>query len=118
MLAGTDIAVSVKGSFKTITRVNIDLNASGDNEIIAAVASKKHYITHLEIQNPTTTSNTILMKDGATAINGDGYVLPGLGAFYLFKDFLNPIVLSTNTAFNLNLSASQQISGFVEYYTE
>ena len=58
-------------------------------------------------------TNTVIIKDGATARTGaiseaaqSGEVLPMGSA---------PLLLSANSAFNLTLSAAQQVSGLVNY---
>lgn len=119
---GQDWTLLLRGianTSRTMQRVIIDTAAAGDTQLIAAVVGQRHKIVHIEIQNPVATNNTALFKDGAAAINGDGFVLGERQGWTFEGDpGRREIVGSVNTAFNINLSAATQISGFVLYYTE
>ena len=96
-------------------RVRIDEATSGDRTIIAALGAG----TIIEIDffqvMPTGGANTVQWKDGASTVMF-AYALDDNQAITFDNasgDY--PIVLTANTAFILNLSASTQVSGFVLY---
>lgn len=105
------------GTSQTIQTAKIDISAATDNEIIAATASQK--IKVVSITFTMSTENDVTFKNGSTAISG---AMPFAGTneprgmtqnFWPF-----PLTMNTNTAFNITLSAAQQVSGLVQYYKE
>ncbi len=73
----------------------------------AAVAGKKHCITALSVAvsgAAAAADITVTLKDGATVI-WKGVVGTGARGMGLIKDFLFPLVLSENSAANLEVAA-------------
>ena len=92
---------------------------SGDRTIIAAPgAGSRIRILGLWLQNTAGTSITLIFKDGATAINGAGWILTTLLFAPIVASPLAPLDLADNAAFVINLSASTQVSGTVIYTIE
>lgn len=95
-------------------RAEIDTATSGDNAIIAAQGSGKTIEIDFFQVMPTGGAQTVSFKNGSTQMFA--YALDDNQAVTFDNasgDY--PITLSNNTAFNLNLSASTQVSGFVLY---
>ncbi len=103
----------------TVKKAEIDIATADDNEIIAAVTGKSIVITHMSILNNVGTSQTVIFKDGATSINGSGFALAGNGGYtFDAPGGVHVIRLSASTAFNINLSAATNLSGYVIYYED
>lgn len=118
------------GLSKTVQRASISIATSGDNSIISApgggLAIK---IISLYIENTSDTDLTVILKSASTALNGAGYYIAKpastLSLAPSFREFNAPggvgqgeMVLGTNEAFQINLSAAKQLSGFVIYRTD
>lgn len=114
------IRVTVTGTSKTIVRAAINTAAAGDNTIIAAPATGAIHITHLTMQNTSAAPSTVILKNGAAAMNGTGYLLNASGGNYTFDAPGGPgsgdITLSNASAFVINLSAANQLNGHVLYW--
>lgn len=112
--------VLVDGQYRTVQKVSISEVTVGDRLIVAAQgAGKKIRILYLSLQNTGAADNTLIFKDGATAINGAGFLLKAGGGSYTFDSAgLADLPLAANAAFNINLSAASQISGFALYIVE
>jgi len=105
------------GTSKTIQTAKIDIATAADNEIIAATAGQKIHVVSLTFT--MSAENDITLKDGATAISGAmpfGGTSEPKGATFNLNPF--PLVMTVNTAFNITLSQSQQVSGFCQFYKE
>lgn len=108
-----DHPVDNTGATVTIKTADVNATTDGDNSIISAVASKKIWI--LSIFGTATAAGLVTFKDGATvkkrirfAAAGDGFVYDGgLQAPFMIG--------STNTAFQINTTASQDFEGGVTY---
>lgn len=110
---------AIANTSRTMQRIPISVAAAGDTVLIAAVADQRHKIVEVDVQNPVATDNTVIFKDGAVNINGLGWALGEKQGWSFEGDpGRREWVLEVNTAFNINLSAATQISGFVLYYTE
>lgn len=73
---------------------------TADDQIVAAVASTRHYITALQIVNMSTTATEVVIKDGSTVIwrcelDADG------GAAGISMQFPTPLRGTANTALNV-----------------
>jgi len=94
----------------------IDISSSGDNEIIAAQGEGTYiYIDHINFIPNTAVGVTI--KSGSTELSG-AYSLDAKQAFVLDNAMAAEkgiITCASNEAFNLNLDAAVQVSGFVRY---
>lgn len=101
---------------ETLRKADINISTQGDNIIIAAPATGKHFrIDHINfIANAAV---TVQLKDGSTNYGGS-YVLQAGQAVVLENSFLNDQgVITTSDAanFTMNLSAPVQVSGFIRY---
>jgi hypothetical protein len=94
-------------------------NTSGDHSVIAAPSDPTDsiIITEFVVQNESSTPNTILLKDGSTAIfrvlaqnQGDGLIRMANGR--PSTDW----VITAGNAFQLNLSASSAVGYSFRYY--
>lgn len=110
--------VSPIDPLQNIQWTSINVSASGDTEIIATPgALKKIKIIKLDLNNTVGTDNTVILKTGATALNGAGILLEAKKSKTIdFDPLKNPLALNANEAFKLNLSAATNISGFVQYF--
>lgn len=92
----------------------INLSTSGDTTVIAAPGTGRQLaISTVVLHNPAATDNTVIIRAGTSAINGAGFLLtPGVT---WTTNHRCPLILPTNTAFVLNLSASTSITGYVVY---
>jgi len=113
----TDGGLALSGTSKTILSAKIDIATATDNAVIAATADKKIHV--VSITFTMSAENDITFKDGATAISGAmpfaGTNEPKGATFNLWPF---PLIMTTNTAFNITLSTAAQVSGFVQYYKE
>lgn len=101
---------------------------SGDRTIIAGVTGRSIFVQHLEFQNTSDTTLTVIIKLGTVALNGLGYVLDPGDTYRYVPEVENARVgavsqrrdLETGSGLGLvlNLSASKQISGFALYTVE
>lgn len=101
------IAESMPGN-KSVTTTAINESVSGDRTIISPTAAKKIAISSLYF----TVSNgvNVTLKDGSTSISGAMQLTDHAG------DYPHPIILSTNTAFVINVSATANLRGYVVWY--
>lgn len=100
---------------KALTSAVINASSSGDNTIVAAVASQTTRVHRLYFVAAGTVAVTI--KNGAgTALTG---AMPLVANQGIIMDLSSEpwFVTSANTAFIINLSAAVAITGAVEYVT-
>ena len=97
---------------RDLTPAVISFSSSGDNEVIAAVASE--VIRVYAILFKMGGDADIIFKNGSTALTG---TMPFVQYESMILDPTDEpwYVMSTNTAFNINLSAAVQVSGTVWY---
>ena len=89
---------------------------SGDNTIVAAPGSGLSiYITHLVLQNESTTATTIILKGSSDLLRWLGQI-QGSGLALTFPE-RREIKLATNTALILNLSGANSVGYSIGYYT-
>jgi hypothetical protein len=89
---------------------------SGDNTIVAAPGSGLSiYITHLVLQNESTTATTIILKGSSNLLRCLGQT-QGSGLALTFPE-RREIKLATNTALILNLSGANSVGYSIGYYT-
>ena len=118
-LQDNDGRLRICGPAQDPTTASINKATSGDQTAIAAPGvGNKIRILSLVLQNTDAAALTIILKDGATAINGAGWVLPSNGFSPNIAHPLAPIDLGNNNAFVINLSANKQLSGYVTYTIE
>lgn len=109
-------------SRRTLVVASINLSASGDNTVIAAPGSGSFiHLVHLDLQNTGTVSQTAIVKNDATAINGAGALLNPYGGGYTFDGEvgLRELVLADNAPLKVNLSATPaggNVIGTAIYY--
>jgi hypothetical protein len=114
---GSVADVNLKQS-NTILFATISASGSGDNAIVAAVASKKIKVLSCALVASGTVS--VKWRSGTTDVSGamplvvnSGFVLPasspGQGHY---------LETAVNTALNINLSGAVQVSGHISYYLE
>ena len=98
----------------TLLSADINIAASGDNTVIAAVAGKT--ITVYKMWFVAAGANNVIFKNGATAINAGVVTFTGSGSS-LFFAFDGKAYLGTNAgnAFVVNTSTTAQLSGRVYY---
>lgn len=96
----------------------IDISASGDNSIIAAVAGKRHRIARIVLLGALLT--TVKFKDGAASdLTGDMTLAAGQPLILDATSSEWPLAtLSVNSAFIINLGGGVQCSGRVYYVTD
>jgi pectate lyase len=100
----------------TITSVSGTIAISGDNTIVAAPGSGLSiYITHLVLQNESTTATTIILKGSSNLLRCLGQT-QGSGLALTFPE-RREIKLATNTALILNLSGANSVGYSIGYYT-
>lgn len=113
-------SVTIGTGGHTILRAAISASSSGDNTLVAAVASKK--IKVLSMTLIVTGDVDIRFESGAggpalsgvmsLAADGNGFVLPpALPGFHHIETAAGELL-------NLELSGAVQVSGFMTYYTE
>ena len=100
-----------------IVYANATLTATTDTQIVAAPgAGVSVYITHLVVQNITTTATTVNVKQGTTTVLS--FLLQTQGASQVIafpqrRDFK----LTANTALNLQATTANAITYSVGYFT-
>ena len=100
----------------TITYVSATIATSGDNTIVAAPGSGLSiYITHLGLQNESTTATTIILKGSSDLLRWLGQI-QGSGLALTFPE-RREIKLATDTALILNLSGANSVGYSIGYYT-
>ena len=101
----------------SIVYANATLTATTDTQIVAAPgAGVSVYITHLVVQNITTTATTVNVKQGTTTVLS--FLLQTQGASQVIafpqrRDFK----LTANTALNLQATTANSITYSVGYFT-
>lgn len=99
-----------------ITYVAGTIATSGDNTIVAAPgAGISIYITHLVLQNESTTATTIILKGSGNLLRCLGQT-QGSGLALTFPE-RREIKLAANTALILNLSGANSCGYSIGYYT-
>lgn len=94
----------------------ISFSASGDNTVIAADANRSIYVWQFFfVNNDTSTTTSITLKEGSTAKSG-AYKIAALGSHSEGCTGTPWAVAPPGSAFIMNSSAAVQISGTV-YYT-
>lgn len=96
----------------TLTSAKIDISSSGDNEIVAASASLVTWVYRIFLV--AAGDVTIKFRDGTTDLTG-AMTLKAGGSITLDLDGEPWFTTSTNTAFQINLSAAVQVSGRIYY---
>jgi hypothetical protein len=105
---------------QTIKRAVINASSSGDNTVVAAVASKKIKVIgallvasgDVDVRFEDGAGGSALTGVMSLAADGNGFVLPqAFPGFHWFET-------SVNTLLNLELSAAVQVSGCLVYYEE
>lgn len=100
----------------TIVYVTGTISSSGDNTIVSAQgAGVSIYITHLVIQNESSTATTIILKDSSNRLRCLGQS-QGNGLALTFSE-RREIKLAANTALILNLSGANSCGYSIGYYT-
>lgn len=102
-----------------LSSANISFNTSGDNTLVTGVSGKQTRIWRLVLGNGAASDQTVLVKGTGSlgnfimsAAKGPQYVLDGAGSGC-------PVfVCDSGANFLLNLSASTQIWGYVQYTIE
>ncbi len=100
---------------ENLQKADININVSGDNEIIPAPAQGYIVIDHINLV--PNGAVTLQLKDGATNYGG-AYGLTTSQGFVIENSMRNEkgvITISPQTAFKINLGSSVQVSGFVRY---
>lgn len=96
--------------------VSINTSTSGDNEIIAAPGANKILFIDFLMLNPNGGAQTLTIKSGSTT--KFLFVLDDNQPFTMENAIHDPegiITCAVNAAFNLNLSAATQVTGYVKY---
>ena len=100
-------------------QVEINIDSSGDNEIIAAPSSGHIEIDHIEVM-PTGGANTVIFKlagasssTNATPMERYEYAFDDNQAYVYDRTTDNSMTLTEATAFIINLSASTKVTGMI-----
>lgn len=106
MTVYTDTELYSKKSIAALT-----LSSSGDNTAIAAPGAGYHLEVHRLVLTSARGYNVdVILKNGSTAVTG------AMVADIWDLDFgVSPLVISTNSALVVNLSAAVAVTGFVQY---
>jgi len=113
----TSGGAAIGGTSKTILQAKIDINSSGDNEIIAADANNKIKIVFMEFI--VNAENDIIYKRGTTALTGAmayGGTNEPRGSVRNYWPF--PLCTGVNENFTINLSTAASVAGLIQYYLE
>lgn len=96
---------------------NININTSGDNTILSAVAGVTYKIYDLVLFNGVATAQVVVVKDAAGGNSLATLTLPlAVGQPVTITNDVVPQWLTQQAgAFVLNLSAATQVTGFVQY---
>jgi hypothetical protein len=105
---------------KTILRAAISAASSGDNTVVAAVASKKIKVLEVvliaagdvDVRFESAAGGTALTGVMSLAADGNGFVAP------MATPGLHHFETAAAALLNLELSAAVQVSGWLVYYTE
>jgi len=104
-----------EAKWATIKTAVIDENTAANIVIVAAVPGRRLVITYLVLQ-PETNTNTIVLLSNTTALTAP-LSLATTNAFNVFGDGNEPIlVTAVGEAFEITLSAAEQVNGWVTYY--
>src|SRR3990167_4983940 len=96
--------------------LSVDTTTSGDNELIAAPGAGKHIRIDFISINPNGGGQTLIAKSGST--ERFRFVLDDNQPFTFENAMHDPdgiITCNDNEAFNLNLSAATQVTGYIKY---
>lgn len=115
LVAGSAVIGKVQADFPSsqrLTQAAVNISSSGDNTIVAAVASQSTRVHGLLLVADTPVDVTV--KTGTTSRSGP----MRLGALYLPPGSTEALYKTANNeAFILNLSAAVQVSGTIWYET-
>ena len=110
-----NVGIAEQGTAKTLKTAAISVSSSGDNTVVAAVASKRIKVTSFSIQ-ATGTVNCKWKDGAATNLTGaynfqarEGLSEAANSPYYLFAT-------TAGNALVLNLSAGVSVVGRVTYY--
>src|SRR3990167_252457 len=96
--------------------VGINTSTSGDNEIIAAPGAGGFFAVGFFLVNSKCGSKTLILKSGST--ERFRVILDEGQPFVLENTIHDPegiLTCASNSAFNLNLSAATQVTGYIKY---
>lgn len=113
MVVRVQYEVPPKSTPARYSEAAIDCSSSGDNTLVALVASKKIKVHRLFLVVSTATNLTF--KDGSTSLTG-AMAMSANGGFTLDMQGDPWFTTTAGAAFILNQSGSAQISGRI-YYT-
>lgn len=113
------LAVSIPVWAEKLTVVSGTKNGSGDNTLISAPGDGNRIILRkVQVQNESSTSTTILLKDGSTAMYRAILTSQGSGVLIDFDKDSNQMQLSPNAALVLNLSGANSHNYTIWYVVE
>ncbi len=118
MLYGTQTIPEVNWQYVSPSEI-ADTN---DDEVVAAVVGKKHYVTGVQISNTDTSVATyVVVKSGSTVI-WKGFLGPYIaatpGSGYIDATFLHPLEGAAGEAINVAcLTSSAQVTFCAQGYT-
>ena len=96
--------------------VAVDTSTSGDNELIAAPGAGQFLAIDFISLNPNGGGQTLILKSGSTTRGS--FVLDDNQPLTFENAIHDPegiITCADNAAFNLNLSAATQVTGYIKY---
>jgi hypothetical protein len=102
---------------ENLKKADISISTSGDNTIITAPTTTGNYLAIDFISLIPTLANTIQLKSGTTNYGG-AFSLDAKQALVFENAIHNEhgvITCAPNEAFVINLTSSQQVSGFVRF---
>lgn len=116
-IGDVDVASLPTGQGKTLKFAVVDAALSGDNTIVAAVASNKIKVVSYVLVASSAVS--VRLKSGAaTNLSGAMSLAASGGVSAVGQPSSHLLETAVNTALVLNLSAAVQVSGHISYFEE
>lgn len=94
----------------------IDLTASGNSNIIAAVSGQTLKITDIVLS--TAASGSVELRDGTTTTISGAILVGTTGILQIHHDVDAPLQLTRGNGFNINLTGAATADGYVIYYVD
>ncbi len=102
---------------RAILSASVDINSSGSNSIVTAVAGKKIYLLSAVLVADAD-SLKITFQSDSTDLSGEMNLGKAGNGFVLSMSGLPYFSTNTGEALKINLSSGIQLGGFIQYYVE
>jgi hypothetical protein len=96
----------------------INVNASGDNAIVAAVSGKKIKVSKAVVINQVATANAVKFRTGSSDLHAAMPLPLAVGQGITVDAPRDELQTVAGAALNLNLSAATAVTGYVIYTLE